>query len=393
MKKYKLTEICKFIRNGVTIKQNNLSKSGYPITRIETISKGTIDNTKMGYADIFDNEKYRDWFLKKGDILISHINSESHLGKSAIYDGEDDKIIHGMNLLGVRVWKEKVDPNYLRFYFLTKNYKSQIKKIMKKSVNQASFSVNDFKEISISLPEIEIQEKIVKRLETLNFIINKRNQQLSQLELLKKSLFRSMFGDLETNEKNWQKVKVEEIAKVFSSKRIYESEYVEKGIPFLRSKEIVELSEKKELSSIIFISQERFKKLEEKYEVPIKDDILITAVGTIGKIWVVNTSKKFYYKDGNIIQLRKIKNFSTIFLKELLDKIFEKIKTKISTGTAYSALTIKDLKKVEIYFPPIELQNKFAERIEQIDKCLFEVKNSIKELETLYNSLMDKYFN
>jgi len=150
MKIFKLKDISEFIRNGVTIKQDISSKEGIPITRIETISKGTIDFNKLGYANIFKIEKYKEWLLKKGDILISHINSEKHLGKSAIYLDNNYDIIHGMNLLCIRAIDKKVFPEYLQLFFKTNQYKKQIKKITKKSVNQASFSVNDFKEILIT---------------------------------------------------------------------------------------------------------------------------------------------------------------------------------------------------------------------------------------------------
>ena len=389
MKKYKLTEICKFIRNGVTIKQNNLSKSGYPITRIETISKGIIDNTKMGYADIFDNEKYRDWFLKKGDILISHINSESHLGKSAIYDGEDDKIIHGMNLLGVRVWKEKVDPNYLRFYFLTKNYKSQIKKIMKKSVNQASFSVNDFKEISISLPEIEIQEKIVKRLETLNFIINKRNQQLSQLELLKKSLFTTMFGDIKTNSKNWKIYKFSEKLNISSGGTPSKSNktYWENGtISWIGSnmcndKIIIQNDGK-------FITEEGLKNSSAKIYKP--NTVIVALVGaTIGKTGLL----KFETSTNQNIAALEIKNidYSPEFLFFLLQNLYYKFNEL--GGDTFKMANLSFIRNLPLISPPIELQNKFAERVEKIEKLKFEIEKSIEEAQKLYDSLISKYFD
>ena len=375
MKKYKLTEICKFIRNGVTIKQNNLSKSGYPITRIETISKGIIDNTKMGYADIFDNEKYRDWFLKKGDILISHINSESHLGKSAIYDGEDDKIIHGMNLLGVRVWKEKVDPNYLRFYFLTKNYKSQIKKIMKKSVNQASFSVNDFKEISISLPEIEIQEKIVKRLETLNFIINKRNQQLSQLELLKKSLFTNMFGDIKTNSKNWKTYKFSEKLNISSGGTPSKSNktYWENGtISWIGSnmcndKIIIQNDGK-------FITEEGLKNSSAKIYKP--NTVIVALVGaTIGKTGLL----KFETSTNQNIAALEIKNidYSPEFLFFLLQNLYYKFNEL--GGDTFKMANLSFIRNLPLISPPIELQNKFAERVEKIEKLKFDILKTISK--------------
>ncbi|WP_320950765.1 restriction endonuclease subunit S, partial [Fusobacterium sp.] len=189
MKIYKLKDISEFIRNGVTIKQDISSKEGIPITRIETISKGTIDFNKLGYANISKIEKYKEWLLKKGDILISHINSEKHLGKSAIYLDNNYDIIHGMNLLCIRVIDKKVFPEYLQLFFKTNQYKKQIKKITKKSVNQASFSVNDFKEILITVPDLNIQEKIIKKIKVLEKILENNKLKLAYLSELTKSLF------------------------------------------------------------------------------------------------------------------------------------------------------------------------------------------------------------
>lgn len=89
MKEYTLNECFDLIRNGASIKQ--FKASGIPITRIETISSGIIDYSKVGYADIFD-DKYSDFYLKENDILMSHINSEKHLGKVAIVKGINQKI-------------------------------------------------------------------------------------------------------------------------------------------------------------------------------------------------------------------------------------------------------------------------------------------------------------
>lgn len=72
------------IRNGASIKQTD-SVGGIPITRIETIANRVIDRNHMGYADIYNGDKYSSYFLRDGDILMSHINSIQHLGKAAIY--------------------------------------------------------------------------------------------------------------------------------------------------------------------------------------------------------------------------------------------------------------------------------------------------------------------
>ena len=375
MKIFKLKEISEFIRNGVTIKQSISSKEGIPITRIETISKGTIDFNKLGYANIFETEKYKDWLLRKGDILISHINSEKHLGKSAIFLDNDMNIIHGMNLLCVRAINNKIFPKYLQLFFKTNQYKKQIKKIMKKSVNQASFSVNDFKEILITLPELNVQEKIIKKITILEKILENNKLKLKLLSELTKSLFTRMFGDIRTNSKNWKIKNLDSIYYIRSSRRVFEKEYRKEGIPFFRSKEIVELSNSKNIIPEIYISVSKYEELKKMTGIPLKEDLLITAVGTIGKIWKVNYEKEFYFKDGNLIwlQLKNKNNFNSLSLKRILEDSIKNKKENLTSGSAYNALTIDKLKKFDIIIPPIELQNKFAEKVEKIEKLKFTI--------------------
>ena len=111
--KITIDEAFTLIRNGASIKQGDLD-FGYPITRIETISDRVVDREKMGYAGITELGKYEEYVLQDGDILMSHINSEKHLGKTALYKKhEDEIIIHGMNLLCLRPNKQIIKSNLL----------------------------------------------------------------------------------------------------------------------------------------------------------------------------------------------------------------------------------------------------------------------------------------
>ena len=65
------------------------------------------------------------------------------------------KIIHGMNLLDIRLNNDICNSKYVYYFFKTKRFKKQLNKISKQSVNQSSFTVNDLKEIKISLPLLE----------------------------------------------------------------------------------------------------------------------------------------------------------------------------------------------------------------------------------------------
>ena len=389
MKIYKLKDISEFIRNGVTIKQDISSKEGIPITRIETISKGTIDFNKLGYANISKIEKYKEWLLKKGDILISHINSEKHLGKSAIYLDNNYDIIHGMNLLCIRAIDKKVFPEYLQLFFKTNQYKKQIKKITKKSVNQASFSVNDFKEILITVPDLNIQEKIIKKIKVLEKILENNKLKLNYLSELTKSLFTRMFGDIKSNDKNWKIYKFSEKLKISSGGTPSKANkiYWENGtISWIGSNmcndEIITKNDGK------FITEEGLKNSSAKiYKM---NTVIVALVGaTIGKTGLL----KFETSTNQNIAALEIKNmdYSPEFLFFLLQNLYYKF-TELG-GDTFKMANLNFIKNLPLISPPIELQNKFTERVEKIEKLKFEIEKSIEEAQKLYNSLISKYFD
>ena len=392
MKIFKLKDISEFIRNGVTIKQNISSKEGIPITRIETISKGIIDFDKLGYADIFEFEKYKDWLLKKGDILISHINSEKHLGKSAIFLDNDVSIIHGMNLLCIRVIDDIVFPEYLQLFFKTNQYKRQIKKIMKKSVNQASFSVNDFKEILIRLPKLDIQEKIIKKIMTLEKILENNKLKLKFLSELNKSLFSRMFGDIKTNDKNWEIKKLGEVVETQygTSKK---ATSVVGEFPILRMNNITYSGEMdyKDLKYIELSDSEKEKFLLKKGELLFNRT---NSKELVGKTGLFNLDIPMAFA-GYLIRIKPSNLIHSKFLLFFMNSEFMKklLYNKAKNIVGMANINAKELEDFSIILPPIELQKKFAERIEKIEKLSFEIEKSIKEAENLYNSLISKYFD
>ena len=95
----------------------------------------------------------------------------------------------------------------------------------------------------------------------------------------------------------WRTYKLGDLCSITSSKRIFADEYRESGVPFYRGKEIIELQKGSNISSELYISEERYNEINMKYGVPIKGEMLLTSVGTLGIPYVVNDGK-FYFKDG-----------------------------------------------------------------------------------------------
>ena len=244
--------------------------------------------------------------------------------------------------------------------------------------------------VSIHTDKTE-QQKIAAHLDSIQSAIDNKKQQLQQLDELVKSKFVEMFGENPVESGKWKVETLGNVAEIGSSKRIFASEYVSEGVPFYRSKEIIELSKKLKPSVELFISEERYNEIKEKNGVPERGDILMTAVGTIGKFWEVDTDNPFYYKDGNLVYIR-CKSFNSTYFKYCLENLVEEFKQKNIVGSAYSALTIDRLKQMIIPVVDINLQNTFAEYVQKIDSAKSIIKTQLNDLNELLESKTDFYF-
>ncbi len=170
--KVSLGDLCLEMRNGVNVEQ--LDEEGkYRVTRIQTISDGTVDLSRTKWTN---DEPAEEYFMQVGDILISHINSYEHLAKSAIFPLVDEKVVHGINLIRCRLKKEFVKPEYLILYMKSERFISEAKKYAQRAVNQASIKTSDLRLLEIPLPSMEEQEIIVKAIQEEITIINQNKR-------------------------------------------------------------------------------------------------------------------------------------------------------------------------------------------------------------------------
>ena len=398
-KKVKLEKISILLRNGANIKQND-SKDGFPITRIETIANGNINPFRMGYAGIVDCQKYKNYFLQDGDILISHINSEKHLGKCAIFKNRDDKFIHGMNLLMLRLDKEVADPTFINYFLKSCYFINQLPKITKKSVNQASIAIKDLKEIEVPLPPIEIQIKIAEALDKAQEFIDNRKLQLEKYDELIQSTFIDMFGDPVTNPKKWEIKRLKEIStKILSGNtpKGGSNIYTKTGIPFFRSQNI--WRNRIKYDDIVYIDETIHNSM---LKSSLKNrDILITKTGRINtENSSLGRAAMFLGEDnkGNInghvylIRLKKCVADKFVLYIITTDKYREYIRGICVGAIDKRQINKNHLEEFPIINPPIELQNKFASILEVIENEKKLCEESLKQMEENFNSMIDKAF-
>ena len=168
LKKYKLGDCLFLIKNGAVIQQRK-GCTGIPITRIETLSNNRFNRDRLGYADITNTTPYSDYILDDCDLLMSHINSREFLGRTVLYQKKGNEcIIHGMNLLRIKVNPLILDSHYAYYLFQTSYFKKLIDSIRKDAINQSSISISDVSNLKFDLPSVENQKLIVKSLKILD---------------------------------------------------------------------------------------------------------------------------------------------------------------------------------------------------------------------------------
>lgn len=205
------------------------------------------------------------------------------------------------------------------------------------------------------------------------------------------TLFRQWF--VEEAKEDWEEKTLGELLTITSSKRIFYSEYVTSGVPFYRSKEIIELRNSGSTSSELYISNERFNAINLKFGSPKEGDILMTSVGTLGVAYRVKANEKFYFKDGNLTWFKDFKDLpSSIIYLWLISKIGQEELASITIGSTQQALTIEGLKSISFKIPPKDVvsicEKQFDDIISKIDSNQAQIRTLTAFRDTLLPKLM-----
>lgn len=317
--------------------KNVFNNSKVDIKALELMNVKEKDLIKRNclYGDIFftassetDNE------VAMSSVLLNNVENLTYNGFCKRYR------LHSFN---------ELNPNFARYFFRSRVFRYLIKQVVTGDV-RFNISQETLSNIKVTIPKnIEEQKAIANILSAFDDKIENLEDQNKTLEKTAQTIFQDWF---KSKSEDWELVKINELVEISSSKRIFYSEYVNEGIPFYRSKEVIELSTKPDISTELFITEERYNEIKHKFDVPIKGDILLTAVGTLGVVFQVRNNKPFYFKDGNLIWFKNFSNkLSSGFLYNWLKlKSTQHLLNIVSIGSTQKALTITSIKDLEIPF-------------------------------------------
>ena len=369
--------------------------NGVPVLRTTNFTnEGVVDYTNVVTRTIIKkniDEKY----LRKGDIIIEKSGGSDKfpVGRVIYFDSDENTYLFN-NFTGLLRVKNQDSwyPRYV-FYSLFANYKyGGTRAFENKTTGLHNLKTDDYVS-RYEIAEIDKKEQILicEKLDRLFDLIKSRKHELQLLDNLIKARFVEMFGD-ENNSKNWNMVKIEDVANVQVGVVIKPSQYYtdkENGVKAFRSLNIGE-GFIKDIDWVYFTKEGHQKNSKSILK---ENDLLIVRSGAPGTSCIVTKEYEGCNAIDIIIAHPNCDKVNSYYLCTFTNMPHGKRQIDEGTGgAAQQHFNIGKYNKLQLILPPIELQNQFADFVVQVDKSKVAVKKALDETQLLFDSLMQQYF-
>lgn len=390
--------------------EKSLSVGKIAVLRMGNITNvGTIDYSNLVYSS--NNEDIKLYSLEKDDLLFNRTNSSEWVGKTAIYKKEQPAIYAGYL---IRIRPILIFSDYLNTVMNSSYYRNWCYNVKTDAVNQSNINAQKLSQLMIPIPPLKEQERIVvevaKWISLIDTIKNSKEDLQTTIKQAKSKILNlAIHGKLVPQDPNdepaiellkrinpdftpcdnghytfdvpsgWITTNLGSIFNVVSAKRILKSDWKHSGVPFYRAREIVKLSIYGLVDNELYISEEHYNSLKEKFPVPKASDIMISAVGTIGKCYIVKESDKFYYKDASVLCLCNDYQINAKYIYHIMrSEYMLKQMYDNSKGTTVDTITIEKAKQYILPLPPLAEQQRIVAKIEETFSIFDGIQNSLE---------------
>lgn len=379
-------------QEGPGVRKNQYTVEGIKLLNVANLVDGNIDlSTSDRYISEEEaNGKYKHFLADEGDLVIASSGIQVNYFDKKMGFIKKEHLPLCMNTSTIRfktLDKNVTNIRYFMYFLKSDIFKRQLQKLITGSA-QLNFGPSHLKKIKINMPLLENQNKAVNELDKVQEIIDTRKRQIELLDELLKSQFVETFGDPVSNEKQWKKAPLGDECNIITgntpsrNKKEYYGDFIE----WIKSDNI------NTPSNYITKAEEYLSEEGEKVGRTINENsILMTciagSISCIGNVAMTNRKVAFNQQINGIETLKN--NTIFMYMQFLLSK--EYIQSTINMSLK-GILSKGKLSELEFIFPPIELQNQFAQKFQQIDKQKYEIQKSLEEIQKLQESLMNKYF-
>ena len=374
---------------GVSYKPSDLSDK-LDDNSVVLLRANNIKNGDLVFDDVVYVSKNRvneRQYLKRGDILVCTSSGSKELVGKAAFVRADLPMFFGAFCKVIRPRIEYAE--YIGHFFQSPYYRNHI------SAASAGANINNLRnehiaDLQISLPPLDEQRKVVAVLDKVSDLIAKRQAQLDKLDLLVKARFVEMFGDPVSNPKGWPKVALSDLADVrigpFGS-LLHKEDYIEGGCPLVNTSHIVDwqiVVDKK-----FTVPKDKYEEME-PYHLKI-GDVVMGRRGEMGRCAVVCDSG-LLCGTGSLI-IRPKSDVTADYIQKIISfPSFKRTIEDMAVGQTMPNLNVPIVSSFQIIKPPVEIQKKYYELVERVEKIKSSIRGSLDRLETLKKALLQQYF-
>lgn len=372
----KFGDICK-LQNGAAFKPSDWSNKGLPIVRIQNLNN---ENKPFNYTEKFVPDRFH---IDSGDLLFSWSGTPGtsfgaffwHRGKAYL----------NQHIFKVTVNDDKIFAPYLRSAINSKL--DEIIFAAHGGVGLKHITKGKLEAIQIPLPPLAEQKRIAAILDKADAIRRKRKEAIQLTDTLLKSVFLDMFGDPVTNPKGWQSGTLEDYVNLndrINYGVVQPGKDFLGGVPLIRSGDIGKSN----------LNSNNLKQIDPKIEVSYKrsrivgDEILISCVGTIGGVALVNETHAGYNIARQVIRIRCGEKLNRVFAAHMISSpMIQNYFDRETRTVAQPTLNVLQVKKTPILIPPMEMQLNFLNATKQISKININLEKTLASIAQISASL------
>jgi type I restriction enzyme, S subunit len=390
-----------FFQEGPGVRNTQFTASGVKLLNVGNINFGdlNLEATKVYISNEQAFGKYSHFLVDEGDLLIASSGIVVDNFHNKITWAKEEHLPLCLNTSTIRF--KSLDANildlkYFSYFLKTRLFANQLSKLITGSA-QLNFGPSHLKQISLPLPPLATQKRIAEIIDAADALRRKDQELLKKYDELAQALFIDMFGDPVKNEKGWETKPLKNITSKIGSgatptggKTAYKNE----GISLIRSMNVYDFSFK--WKDLAFIDETQAARLN-NVTVESKDVLFNITGASVCRCSIVPDELLPARVNQHVAIIRAKKDcLNPVFLNHLL--VSNSVKTKLlgvgaGGGAVMEAITKDQLEQFEIIVPPLKLQDRFEQLIDNVFTQKRTEINSNGDSEMLFNSLIQKAFN